>query len=291
MTKMEQEYIYYITRDILPGLNGSGTCPKANFIRGDSYREPLYVPTIQREALGAVYYSKPLTKDEIQNYELYAPCDIKNICKMNGLMVLNSDSVVDLQRDNELDEHGKENIKYIELLNSHITPIQENESRCVLVEKKMLSTMYPNEKKIETLVASLDYLNDTLEWGNFENGCDVAINKHGGFCLLDYNKQGKITAYTYHIVDLNKQFDAERVNAIMSLLEEEGVQMGNDDLYSEIQFDKEMDKCIKKDCIDTFKQLKKDARYKSNNVKEKTITRSSKQKDSKSKKDVEIEER
>lgn len=290
MEKVEQEYVYYITRDILPGLNGSGTCPKENFIRWDSYKEPLYVPTIQREALGAVYYSKPLTKDEIQNYELYAPCDIKSICKMNGLMVLNSDSVVDLQQDKDLDEHGKENIKYIELLNSHITPIQENESRCVLVEKKMLSTMYPNEKKIETLVSSLDYLNDTLEWGNFESGCDVAIDKQGGFCLLDYNKQGEITVYTYHIVDLNKQFDAERVNSIMSLLEEEGVQMNNNALYGEIQFDKEMDKCIKKDCVETFKEIKKDSLDKGSYITDCIISNKSKQKKSKIK-NVEIEER
>lgn len=290
MEKVAQEYVYYITRDILPGLNGSGTCPKENFIRCDSYREPLYVPTIQREALGAVYYSKPLTKDEIQNYELYAPCDIKSICKMNGLMVLNSDSVLDLQQDKDLDEHGKENIKYIELLNSHITPIQENESRCVLVEKKMLSTMYPNEKEIETLVASLDYLNDTLEWGTFENGCDIAINKQGGFCLLDYNKQGKITVYTYHIVDLNKQFDTERVNSIMSLLEEEGVQMNNYVLYGEIQFDKEMDKCIKKDCVKAFKEIKKDSLNKDSHVTDCRIHHKSEQKKSKTK-NVEIEER
>ena len=217
---------------------------------------------------------------------------MKNICKANGLMALNTHNITNLQQDSEQDIHGQENIKYIELLSAHVQPVQENESRCVLVEKKSLSAMHPN-KNIETLVASLDYLNDTLEWGNFESGCDVAINKQGGFCLLDYNKQGEVTIYTYHIVDLNKQFDSERVNSIMSLLEEEGVQMDNDDLYKEIQFDKEMDKCIKKDCIDTFKQIKKDTRNKNVDTKEKNTVQSigSKDKKSKNEKDLENEER
>ena len=133
-------------------------------------------------------------------------------------------------------------------------------------------------------------MNDTLEWGNFENGCDIAINKQGGFCLLDYNKQGKITVYTYHIVDLNKQFDAERVNSIMSLLEEEGVQMNNNALYGEIQFDKEMDKCIKKDCVETFKEIKKDSLDKGSHITDCRIHHKSEQKKSKTK-NVEIEER
>ena len=49
---------------------GIGTCPKEGYWMGENFNERTYCSDIGREAWGYVEYCRPLTEQEISDYEL-----------------------------------------------------------------------------------------------------------------------------------------------------------------------------------------------------------------------------
>lgn len=47
-----------------------GTYPKDGMVDFENYSSRLYIPAINREAWGVLYYSRELTREEMENYDL-----------------------------------------------------------------------------------------------------------------------------------------------------------------------------------------------------------------------------
>ena len=59
-------YTYYSTERPI----SIGTHPGANVIAIDNYLVKTYVPEIEQEAWGVIFYLAPLTKEQMEEYEL-----------------------------------------------------------------------------------------------------------------------------------------------------------------------------------------------------------------------------
>ena len=47
-----------------------GTYPKDGMVDFENYSRRLYIPAINREAWGVLYYNRELTQEEMENYDL-----------------------------------------------------------------------------------------------------------------------------------------------------------------------------------------------------------------------------
>ena len=237
-------YTYYATRQ------GVGSCPKDGLVKNENYDFEKFEPSVQRNVSAKLYYNRLLNKDEIKSYELYEPWNEKELFKKLHLMNLHSQFQEDVSNEKEEKQHYKETDAYLENFSNLVELLPKQQALLIVDEKNLTGT---NKKT----AYHLDYIGEALVAGNFDSGCDVALDtEKNEFVLADYATNGTFKLFSYSIAFPENQLSKEQADLLLQKVEEEGYVELDDTAYK-LHGDNEAGKKIRDVLVKTYGILMK----------------------------------